>query len=289
MVLAVQSVTALAPAAASTVADPTRADAPSQAATPARAPDAVGSRAIATTPLPNLLADWKHAVVDAAIFEAAYATFAHVVDAAIDAEETKQGRKLKGWEKSDIAQPIIDARLPGLRPQFTQQLAATPALRAKTYADALTAYRPIVAKLKDPFTPIAQRDPQARAKETVLWENANVMVLVDKFSGNPHLLVIPKTQVSFPADASAALLAELARVSAIVGDAMMAAASSAKPADIWVNAPQNLHVRQLHVHVDASLPSWEDVAPTEAAQKTAELLYMNEVRRRLAQKLGPTS
>src|SRR5687768_2861657 len=49
--------------------------------------------------------------------------------------------------------------------------------------------------LPDPFTPIAQAEPAERAKmkERVLWEDAAVFVLVDKFHPSPKALVIPKT------------------------------------------------------------------------------------------------
>jgi diadenosine tetraphosphate (Ap4A) HIT family hydrolase len=112
-----------------------------------------------------------------------------------------------------------------------------------------------VEQRRDPFGPVAARDAQARAREVVLWESPQAMVLVDLFSAYPKALVVPKQRVMFPTEAPAALLDELARVSAHVSDAFVAL-GAAESARIWINPPHDLTVRQLHIHVMPALGNW---------------------------------
>jgi hypothetical protein len=227
------------------------------------------------------------------VWDAAYATFAHTVDAAVAAEATRLGRALSWEERGRVAKPIIDARMPALYPTFEARLAATPQERATLVAGVVATRRAVVAAKRDPFTPLAARDPAARAAaragEMVLWENAGVMVLVDIKADGPKLLVVPKAPTMFPVDAQPALLRELARVAAVAADSLAQAGRSAKPVDVWVNPPQNLHLRQLHVHVEPYLNPWPRWAATPRGQEAAMRLFYDDVRRRLATKLGPAS
>ncbi len=259
------------------------------AAEPARAPDAVIDRGLSTTKLPELLADWRVATVEASIYEAAYASFEPEVLAAIDAKEQLLGRKLRRAERAAIERAIAASRLPTLEPALRQQLAADDATRERTIADAVARHQPIVAAYRDPFTPVIKRLPGARAAERVLWENAGVLVIVDRFAAEPHVLVIPKAKAMLPTDLLPATLDELARVAAAAADAMAQAAASNKPVAIWINPPQDLHVRQLHVHVVPDLPPWQVLEPLAGEQRRLELHFYGEVERRLAQRLGPTS
>jgi diadenosine tetraphosphate (Ap4A) HIT family hydrolase len=85
-----------------------------------------------------------------------------------------------------------------------------------------------------------------------------VMVVVDRFSQAPKLLVIPKRELMFPLDTPRSLIDRLAQVSAGASDALIVAAgrkcSSKTYADIWINPPRALSVKQLHVHVRPRTP-----------------------------------
>lgn len=137
--------------------------------------------------------------------------------------------------------------------------------------------RPGMERMRDPFMPVARGEPAARAKEKVLWEDAQVMVLVDTFWSSPKVLVIPKTPCIFPTDASPALMDDMARVCAAVSDAFMEVAG-AKPARIWINPPAGITVKQLHVHVMPHLPGRVEDG-TGMYQKVSQ---------QLAQTLGPS-
>jgi len=152
-----------------------------------------------------------------------------------------------------------------------------------------------VMRKRDPFTPIAQHDPVARAKEKVLWENPRLMVIVDLFAPCPKALVVPKKQVTFPVEADQALLKELAQVAAHVSDAF-SATTGAPPSGIWINPPQHLMVRQLHVHVLPQANDFSDTGeplmraaandPKVRAQADA---FFQKVTAAIAKSLGPSS
>lgn len=121
----------------------------------------------------------------------------------------------------------------------------------------LESERPRVRGLPDYFTPVASMSATQRdsARELVVWEDAAVMVLVNKPETLGHLLVIPKAPVNFITDLPPALRRRLAVVAAAAADAMLAAANVActsSPFRIRISPPSGLGVRQLHVHVQPS-------------------------------------
>jgi diadenosine tetraphosphate (Ap4A) HIT family hydrolase len=109
--------------------------------------------------------------------------------------------------------------------------------------------------LPDPFTPLFTLTPAERTarNETVVWEDTSAIALVDRFHGAPKLLIVPKAPMSFMANASPFIRAHLARVAAAAADAMIVASGRSCDAtakfDIYVNPPNVIGVRQLHVHV----------------------------------------
>jgi len=112
-----------------------------------------------------------------------------------------------------------------------------------------------IKDLKNPFEDLGTMSDAQRtaAKERVLWESPNVMVVVDRFNPPPKVLVVPKTNgVWVPTDADQSLLNELAAVAAAASDAIQAAVyKKCEPAstDIHINGPQEIAVQQLHIHV----------------------------------------
>ena len=130
----------------------------------------------------------------------------------------------------------------------------------KELREHLETQRERVSKLKDPFTPIARMTEAERAAagERVLWEDATVMVLVDRFSGTPKPLVVPKKEMMFPIDASQDFIKRLAMVAAATSDALMWAVGGecdpSSSSKIYVNPPTVIGVRQLHVHVKPADP-----------------------------------
>ncbi len=235
--------------------------------------------------LPALLDDWRKAVVEASIEELGMAKISPRLDAALQQAEAQAGRPLDDDEQDQVVDPLINQLLPGAMQQVAPMLDGDPSKRQRTIQDALSRHGGRIARKRDPFTPVAQGDPAARARETVLWENPHVMVLADRFARSPKALVVPKKPMSFPTDASPAALKELARVAAAVSDAFGQATKSG-PAEIWINPPQHLSVRQLHVHVQPGLPRWDTrKAPEKLARQQA--LFWAQLGTTLAQRLGP--
>jgi len=130
--------------------------------------------------------------------------------------------------------------------------AAAPQQDLAAAKEKAEAQRDRVLRLKDPFMPIAHNDATARAKETVLWEDADTMVIVDAFAYGPKALVIPKAETLFPTDLDDGGMQRLAEISAKVSDAFVALGAKG-PARMWVNPPSALTVRQLHVHVQPGI------------------------------------
>ncbi|MCP4500449.1 MAG: HIT domain-containing protein [Deltaproteobacteria bacterium] len=114
-----------------------------------------------------------------------------------------------------------------------------------------------VERLKDPFSPIAEKDPAALKKEIILWEDDDVMVIVDAFAYGPKALVVPKEKTLFPTDVDEEMLKRLAVISARVSDAFLQQGANG-PARMWINPPSALTVRQLHVHVQPGIPRPDD-------------------------------
>lgn len=114
--------------------------------------------------------------------------------------------------------------------------------------------------LPNPFVKIARMSGQERAvaRERVLWEDKEIMVLVDRFDGTPKALIIPKADgIWLPTDASEELLGRIAVVAGLISDSFVRVAGKgcATPAtsQIYIHRPSQLGVQQLHVHVK---PSW---------------------------------
>ncbi len=241
------------------------------------------------TKVPDLLHEWHQSTVEAHIEHVAIGTFAHEIDLALTTAEAQVGRKLERPEVRYIRKQVIEANLPAAMAMVRPSMDGTDQKRDATFQAALTEMRPVVAGKFDPFTPVAQNDPQARAKETVLWENANVMVLTDPRSPSPKALVIPKTQVSLPNDASAATIKELQAVAAALGDAFADVFKSGKGADVWINPPHYLMVKQLHVHVQPNLQEWEKQVGDESKIPARKVQMNAQVSHALARLLGPSS
>lgn len=222
--------------------------------------------------VPDLLGDWKKATVDAAIEDAARATFWPEVEQALADAEQQKGAPLNRREAHHIVHVIEQARMPAAIPLVAPAIEKNATTRQQAIDDSLQTYRPIVAQKKDPFMPLALGDPNARAKERVLWENPRVMVLVDAFCDKPKALVVPKTPVSFPVDATKKQLDELAKIAAETS-AAFAQVKGCKDAEIWVNPPQYLSVKQLHVHVGPPLPEWDDSLDEQTLEKEQNTLW----------------
>lgn len=251
-----------------------------------------------TTRQPKLLDDWKVALLEAAAEDLAEAeVIAPVLDKAVAAAEAHKGEGLSRQEFRALHKDVFK-QLKGdydvAKQAHHQDLTKSPATKKQTERDVLLDQRPRVDKLRDVFSAVAQKVPGARDNEIVLWENKNAMVLVDTFAPSPKALVVPKAQVSLPVDASPVLMDELAVIAAHVSDAFMRAAGS-PPAGIWVNPPQHLTVKQMHVHVLPDLgPFTADGAPAKAFLEDPQfrpqlVAWFDGVAREIEQKLGPAT
>ena len=116
-----------------------------------------------------------------------------------------------------------------------------------------------VSQLKDPFTRLWSMNATqlAALKEIRVWRDSLSMVIVD-IKPTPELLVVPKDSAMFLTDVSPDVRKHLANLAAAASDAMRLAAqrdcSPSALSDIYVNPPDALYVRQLHVHVRPKTP-----------------------------------
>lgn len=204
------------------------------------------------TAVPRLLEDWKVALLEAAADDRADAeVFDPVFQARAAVAEQEKGEPLERGELRGLSREVrkeLKAELSQSRQAHLAEITKSPSSRQRTERDVLMEQRPRVANLRDVFTPVAENQPGARDNEIVLWENKTTMVVVDTFAPSPKALVVPKDPVSLPVDVPQPLMDELALVAAHVSDAFMRALGT-PPAGIWVNPPQHLTVKQLHVHV----------------------------------------
>ncbi|MBI1947618.1 MAG: HIT domain-containing protein [Deltaproteobacteria bacterium] len=250
------------------------------------------------TAVPDLLADWRTATLEATAHELAQQELMPELQQVLQSAARSNGGALTPDDQASIVDTFFeqnDKRVRTLARTHLGDLTKTPKHIDNTLSKVVVERRPRIQKKRDPFTPIAMNDPVARAKERVLWENPRVMVLVDLFAPCPKALVVPKKQMMFPVEADAATLAELARIAAHVSDAL-SDVTHAPPSGIWINPPQHLMVRQLHVHVlpqvkdyvDTGEPLVHAAANDPSIMKKADALFA-KVSAALSKQLGPPS
>jgi diadenosine tetraphosphate (Ap4A) HIT family hydrolase len=134
----------------------------------------------------------------------------------------------------------------------------------------------------DPFDAVIAADSATRTRkgERVLWEDDSLMVIVAKPAMPRDALVIPKLELMFPGDASEWLIGRLARAAAATSDAFMRTSGkecdSAYASRIFVNPPDAIGVRHLHVHVQPP--------PTIAIRDEHD--FYDRMRRHLAEALA---
>jgi diadenosine tetraphosphate (Ap4A) HIT family hydrolase len=251
-----------------------------------------------TTATPKLLDDWRASLLEAAAEDLADAeVLAPVRDQALARAEADKGEPLSRQEIRAVGRAVfkqLETDYEAAKQAHHKDLTKLPSTKKQTERDVLMAHRPRVDQLRDVFSPVAQRLPGARDHEIVLWENSNAMVLVDTFAPSPKALVVPKQPVSLPIDASPVLLDELAVIAAHVSDAFMRATGS-PPAGIWINPPQHLTVKQMHLHVLPDLgPFTADGAPAKAFLEDPQFrprleAFFADVGREIEAKLGPAT
>ena len=250
-----------------------------------------------TTAVPKLLGDWRTSLYEAAADDLAEAEIiAPVLDKALQRAEVDKGDGLTRQEVRAVRKDVhqqLRVEFQAAKAAHHADLTKSPSSMKRTERDVLMDQRPRVAKLRDVFSPVAQNLPGARDHELVLWENKGVMVVVDTFAPSPKALVVPKDPINLPVDAAPGVLDELAVVAAHVSDAFMRGAGS-PPAGIWINPPQHLTVRQMHVHVLPDLGQFtQDGAPAKAFLEDPQfkpqlVAWFAVISKELEHKLGPT-
>jgi diadenosine tetraphosphate (Ap4A) HIT family hydrolase len=249
-----------------------------------------------TTVVPRLLEGWRQSLLEAAAEDLADAeVLAPVRDQALADAAAHKGAPLSRQEARSVSRAVRkqhEAAYDDAKQHHHRDLSRSPAVMKQTERDVVLAHRPRIQQLRDVFTPVATRQPGARDLEIVLWESPRAMVLVDTFAPSPKALVVPKQPASLPTDLQPTELDELAALSAHVSDAFMRATGS-QPAGIWVNPPQHLTVRQLHVHVLPDLgPYTADDAPARAFLEDPHFrpqleAFFDGVKQELVARLGP--
>ncbi len=253
---------------------------------------ALASAGPTKTQVPDLVGDWRKALLESAAKDAARQEMWGDVEIALDRAEMQKGSPLDDDEREQVVDDFFDQNAARLHQLVLTYHADMQKNAERTVQKVISEERPRINTRRDPFTPIAQKDPQARAREMVLWESPQAMVLVDLFAPSPKALVVPKQPLMLPVDAQKPLLDELALLSAHVSDALNAAHKT-PPAGIWVNPPQDVTVRQLHVHVMPDLPRWRDLLGVpnarDPAARQAVANFFDGVRTALETKLGPST
>ena len=248
------------------------------------------------TAVPKLLEDWKAALVEAAAEDLAEAeVIAPLVPQALAAAEAAKGEPLTRGEAREVSRDVgrsVRAEYNDAKHAHFKDLTKSPSTKQQTERDVLLAQRPRVDQLRDVFSAAAQQQPGARDNEIVLWENKSAMVVVDTFAPSPKALVVPKDPLQLPIDASRAQLDELALIAAHVSDAFSRSLGS-PPAGIWINPPQHLTVKQLHVHVLPDLGPFTEKKPRvflEDPQTRPQILgFFAAISKELENGLGPAS
>ncbi len=173
-------------------------------------------------------------------------------DAAIQKQSKRFHRELSEDEIDSIVRRVNDKLLDGQREQVMATVANSPAAQAKLISGTVANLKEHLGDLKNPFKAIARGSEQARKKERVVWEDHNVMVLVDRFADSPKVLVVPKAFAATPLDVAPRVLDEVGKL-AQASAQVFTRIAKAKPADAWVNPPQYLSVAQVHMHVQPNL------------------------------------
>jgi diadenosine tetraphosphate (Ap4A) HIT family hydrolase len=292
----------------STALPSTAASAPTPAAEPsdvfdgvrdmkARVGGAQWGGATVTKP-PALLPSWRQALLEAEAEERADDEIIALllVPALRDAERAKgdplsrrEMRLIEHDVRSRVEGPWKNAYAGHLR-----DVTASPTVKKQVERDVVFAHGPRVDGLRDPFTPVIAGAPGARDNEIVLWESRNAIVLVDTFAPSPKALVIPKAPARLPTDLSPAALDELGLLAAHVSDAFVRA-TGCPPAGMWINPPQHLTVRQLHVHVLPDIGVYTaDGSPARALLEDASvrpqlLTWFDVLHKELVARLGTTT
>ncbi len=215
-----------------------------------------------------LLDGWKAAAYDEGISAIARTHLQPQYQAAVDAASKKLHRALERPELGEVLARVDKKLLEPERARVTASLQNDAAARAKIVPDAVSDLQAHAGELRNPFAPLVAGDPVARARETVLFENSELMVLADKFCPSPKVLVVPKAPALTPLDVSSSTLDALARAARAASDAFSAAAG-APPSDVWINAPQVVTLAQVHVHVQPHLGRFVDsLTPAERGNET---------------------
>jgi diadenosine tetraphosphate (Ap4A) HIT family hydrolase len=260
----------------------------------------VGVTAVGASPtqtaVPRLLDDWRSLLWKAEAEDRADAeVLAPPLDAALQQAEHARGEPLGRRERRAVEAAVRQQLQQPWDAAFAAHFAdvtRSPSTKRQAERDVVLEQRARIAQLKDPFTPVIDNAPGARDAEIVLWENRNVVVLVDTWAPSPKALVVPKAPVSLPTDAPASILDELALVAAHVSDAFLRS-TGCPAAGIWINPPQHLTVRQLHVHVLPDLgPYTADGLPAlklldDAALRPQLIAWFDAIGRDLQGRLGP--
>jgi diadenosine tetraphosphate (Ap4A) HIT family hydrolase len=243
----------------------------------------LAGRGLSVTPVPDLLADWQGSTIHETVGE---------LDALL-----RFGRRR--CELDEEQERKLRADLLVTYDPIRAEIAGTPEKRDATIDHVVKSYGALLRgeqggkAAPDPFRGIAAGDPRALEGERVLWQTKDLMVLVDVFAekrgSGPKVLVVPKRPMMFPTEAPAGLLQTLARVAAATGDALAQAGRSSQKVDVWINPPQALTVRQLHVHVQPHLPPWRDRGLTPKRLEGEWTRFYGQVEALLAQRLGPSA
>jgi diadenosine tetraphosphate (Ap4A) HIT family hydrolase len=227
----------------------------------------------------QILDGWRASSFDAGVTVLARQRLQPDYDKAIAANAERAGRELDDDEVELVMEKVDDRLLDGARDQVFNQLKGDPTAKTRIFNDAVADLKARAPKLRNPFADIAADDPKARAKETMLWESPQLMVLVDRFAQVPHVLVVPKAPALLPTDLPASALDEVGRVGKVASDVFTRLAH-AKPSEIFVNPPQLVTIGQLHLHVIPGL---------RALKEGAEHKFWRHFSTELSKALGPST
>lgn len=214
----------------------------------------------------ELMHAWREDVVYAHAQSLALEKLEPMVQRSLVAAQSEAGRPLSEQEAGAVRGGVYEKYLDAETRPLHRQLAATKASKEATVQGVLGEFAENPPQLMPFLTRVAQGDPKQLARETVVFSDANHIVVAEplQFIESPKVLVLPTKLVTLPTELSAKELDALAACAGRAYAALAAACAKhpayknvkiSKQSSLKVNPPQWLTQQQLHVHVQVDAPA----------------------------------
>jgi diadenosine tetraphosphate (Ap4A) HIT family hydrolase len=203
-----------------------------------------------------VLKDWVNALIEAAAEDFATAPYDSQIKTAVSVFEANKGAPCSREELLTLQNMVYNSHQSDINAnmrEFIQEHTASSTSVSKLIEQTLKKNSARIQKLRNPFDDVIQNKDGVRDQEVVLWEDKDHLVLLDTFAHNTFkTLVIPKRSVSVPTDLESSEVDRLETIASHVDQwiqQQFGDASSKVASPSWINPPQYLTVKQLHMHI----------------------------------------